>query len=101
MTYQGDRQMNTPNRRIIKFLPVLAVVALPVILGASAIYIGTISKFIASDTLAYMVKTWPIDFFPNSIYAILPVQFVPFAVLGAMTGYWISIYMKHHAEHPE
>lgn len=74
---------------------------IPVILGAAVIYIGTISKFIGSDTLAYMVKTWPIEFFPNSIYAILPIQFAPFAVLGAMTGYWISIYWKHHAEHPE
>jgi hypothetical protein len=73
---------------------------IPVVIGAAAIYIGTISKFIGSDTLAYMVKTWPIDFFPNSIYAILPVQFASFAILGAMTGYWISIYLKHHAEHP-
>lgn len=74
---------------------------IPVILGAAAVYIGTISKFIGSDTLAYMVKTHSIEFFPNSIYAILPIQFAPFAVLGAMTGYWISIYWKHHAEHPE
>jgi hypothetical protein len=74
---------------------------IPVVVGAAAIYIGMFSKFIGSDTLAYMVKTWPIDFFPNSIYAILPVQFAPFAVLGAMTGYWISIYLKYHAEHTE
>ncbi len=74
---------------------------IPVIIGAAAIYIGIFSKFVGSDTLAYMVKTWPIDFFPNSIYAILPVQFAPFAILGAMTGYWISVYWKHHAEHPE
>ena len=74
---------------------------IPVLVGAAAIYIGMFSKFIASDTLAYMVKTWPIDFFPNSIYGILPVQFAPFAVLGAMTGYWISVYLKQQAEHPE
>jgi len=74
---------------------------IPVIIGAAAVYIGIFSKFVGSDTLAYMVKTWPIYFFPNSIYAILPVQFAPFAVLGAMTGYWISVYWKHHAEHPE
>ena len=74
---------------------------IPVVVGAGMIYIGMFSKFIGSDTLAYMVKTWPIDFFPNSIYAILPVQFAPFAILGAMTGYWISIYLKYHAEHTE
>jgi hypothetical protein len=71
---------------------------IPVVLGAAAIYIGMFSKFIGSDTLDYMVRTKPIDFFPNSIYAILPVQYAPFAVLGAMTGYWISIYLRHHAE---
>lgn len=74
---------------------------IPVVIGAVAIYIGMFSKIIASETLAYMVKTWPIDFFPNSIYAILPIQFAPFAILGAMTGYWVSIYLKHHAEHDE
>ena len=74
---------------------------IPVIAGAAAIYMGMFSKFIGSDTLAYMVKTWPIDFFPNSIYAILPIEFAPFAVLGSMTGYWISIYLKQQSEHPE
>ena len=74
---------------------------IPVIVGAAAIYIGMFSKFIASDTLAYMVKTWPIDFFPNSIYATLPIQFVSFAILGAMTGHWMSIYLKHHDKHTE
>ena len=74
---------------------------IPVVLGAAAIYIGLFSTFAGSDTLAYMVKVWPIDFFPNSIYAITPVQFAPFSILGAMTGYWISIYLKQHAEHSE
>jgi len=74
---------------------------IPVIIGAAAIYIGLFSRFVGSDTLAHMVNIWAIDFFPNSIYAILPVQFAPFAILGAMTGYWISIYLKQHAEHPE
>ncbi|MBC8463675.1 MAG: hypothetical protein H8D61_01725 [Deltaproteobacteria bacterium] len=79
----------------------LQVHFIPVVVGAAAVYIGTLSKFIGSDTLAYMVKTWPIDFFPNSIYAILPIQFAPFAILGAMTGYWTSIYLKRRPEHPE
>ncbi len=74
---------------------------IPVVLGAAAVYIGTFSKFIGSEDLAYMVKHWAIDFFPNSIYAILPIQFAPFAVLGGMTGYWISIYIKLHAKHHE
>ena len=74
---------------------------IPVIVGAAGIYIGIISMYIGSETLPYMVKTWPIDFFPKSIYAILPVQFASFGALGAMAGHWSSIYIKHRSEHPE
>lgn len=73
----------------------LQVYYIPVILGAVAIYIGTYTQFIGSDALAYMVKTHPIYFFTNSIFAILPIQFAPFAVLGAITGFWISVFMKY------
>jgi hypothetical protein len=79
----------------------LKVHYIPVILGAAAIYIGTYTKFIGSDTLAYMVKTWPVYFFTNSIYAILPIQFAPFSVLGAITGFWISIFLNHKPKHAE
>lgn len=74
---------------------------IPVVVGAAVIYIGMFSKFIGSDTLAYMVKTWPIDFFPNSIYAILPIQFASFGMLGAMAGYWTSIYIKQRPDYPQ
>ena len=79
----------------------LQVHYIPVILGAAAIYIGTFSKIVGSDTLEYMVNTHPNSFFTNSIYAILPLQFAPFAVLGAITGFWVSIYLKHRPKHPE
>jgi hypothetical protein len=79
----------------------LQVHYIPVILGAAVIYIGTYTKFIGSDALAYMVKTHPIYFFTNSIFAILPIQFAPFAVLGAITGFWISIFMKYRPKHTE
>jgi len=74
---------------------------IPVILGAVAVYIGAYTKFIGSDAIAYMVKMHPVYFFTNSIYAILPVQFAPFAVLGAITGFWISIFIKHRPTHTE
>ncbi|MEN8127789.1 MAG: hypothetical protein ABFR90_08285 [Planctomycetota bacterium] len=74
---------------------------IPIVAGAAAIYIGMFTRLIGSDTLAHMVKTHPIAFFPNSIYAILPIQFASFAVLGAMTGHWISIYIKLRPRHPE
>jgi hypothetical protein len=72
---------------------------IPVILGAMVAYLAMFTKLIGSENLQYMVTTWPIDFFTHSIYAILPVQFCPFAVLGAMTGYWISIYIKERPDH--
>lgn len=74
---------------------------IPVVMGACALYIAVLTTFIRSENLQYMVKTWPIDFFTNSIYAILPVQFAPFAVLGAITGYWVSVYVKNRPEHQE
>jgi len=64
---------------------------IPVILGAIALYLVILTRFIGSESLSYMVKTWPVDFFPKSIYAIIPTQFISFAILGAMTGYWIAI----------
>lgn len=79
----------------------LQVHYIPVILGAAAIYMGTYTQFIGSETLAYMVKTHPIYFFTNSIFAILPIQFAPFAVLGAITGFWVSIFMKYRPKHTE
>lgn len=79
----------------------LQVHYIPVVLGAVALYVGTYTQFVDSDTLAYMVKTHPIYFFSNSIFAILPIQFAPFAVLGAITGFWISIFMKYRPKHTE
>lgn len=66
----------------------------PVIVGAAALYFISFTRFIDSDLLQYMVKTWPIDFFPNSLYAILPVEFVSFSILGAISGYWMSVHFK-------
>ena len=62
-----------------------------VIFGAILLYIGIFTKIIGSADLEHMVTTWPIDFFPHSIYAIMPIQFVSFSWLGAMTGYWVAL----------
>lgn len=70
---------------------------IPVILGATLLYIGTFTRIINSQELQHLVKTWPIDFYPHTIYAILPIQYAPFSVLGAMTGYWIAIQFKRNS----
>ncbi len=67
---------------------------IPVVLGAALLYMGAFTQIINSDVLGHIVKAWPVDFFSHTIYAILPVQFAPFSVLGALTGYWISIQLK-------
>ncbi len=69
----------------------LQVHYIPVIIGAIALYIAIFTRFIGSDTLAYMVKTWNPSFFSNAIFAVIPVQIASFSVIGAMTGYWIAV----------
>ncbi len=70
---------------------------IPVIVGALALYIGVFTKLISSETLGHIVRTWNIYYFPHAIYAITPIQFVSFCVLGAMTGYWIAMHVMQKA----
>jgi hypothetical protein len=71
---------------------------IPVVLGAAALYIGAFTKIINSQILEHIVRTWPIDFFSHTIYAILPIQYASFSVLGGLTGYWISFQLKHKSD---
>jgi hypothetical protein len=61
------------------------------VLGAAITYFIMFTKISGSQDLKYLVSSWPIDYLKHSIFAITPVHFVPFSVLGAMTGYWIAI----------
>ncbi|MCE5186617.1 MAG: hypothetical protein LLF76_10880 [Planctomycetaceae bacterium] len=61
------------------------------ILGSMALYFVMFSKNAGSDTLQYLSSKWPVDFVQHSIFAITPLQFVSFAFLGALTGFWIAI----------
>lgn len=71
---------------------------IPVIIGIAILYIGFFTKYIGSDILNHMVQQWPIDFFPQAIYAITPLQLVSFSVLGAIAGYWTAIRMMQPTE---
>jgi len=46
------------------------------------------------SVLEYMTEHWAPAYFPNSLCAIMPIQLVSFAVIGSLTGYWISIHYK-------
>jgi hypothetical protein len=64
-----------------------------VILGVVGMYIVVFTQLINSETLKYIIEKWTIYYAPHTVYTILPVQLVPFAALGALTGYWIGVRM--------
>ena len=43
------------------------------------------------DLLEYMTLNWPTAFFPRAICAVLPIQMITFAAIGAMAGYFSAI----------
>ncbi len=43
------------------------------------------------DFLTYISSSWPATFFTKPITAVLPVQMVAFACLGAVWGYWLAV----------
>ena len=65
-----------------------------VILGVAAMYIVLLTKIIDSDALRHIVEKWPLDYFSHTVYSIIPIQLVPFAALGALTGYWVAVRMQ-------
>ncbi len=51
----------------------------------------SITMYIKKPIIEHLVNTWPAVFFANSIAAVLPVQMVAFACLGAVWGYWLAV----------
>jgi hypothetical protein len=46
------------------------------------------------EILEYMASTWPAAFFSKGIYGLLPIQIIPFGIIGAVLGYWLAIRWK-------
>ncbi|MGB8226259.1 MAG: hypothetical protein WCE45_05265 [Sedimentisphaerales bacterium] len=44
-----------------------------------------------SNPLTYLSASWPANFFIKPVTAVLPVQMVAFACLGAVWGYWLAV----------
>lgn len=60
-----------------------------------------LTAYAKQDVLGYMIEHWPAAFYTRAICAILPVQMVSFAFLGAISGFWMSIkfdYWQKHAQ---
>lgn len=68
---------------------------------ASALMVFVSIGLVASKSgvIEYMIETWPTAFYPNSICAVLPLQMVSFAAIGAIIGYWIAVKMLYHKKH--
>ncbi|MBN1816175.1 MAG: hypothetical protein JW828_02370 [Sedimentisphaerales bacterium] len=65
---------------------------------ASAIVVYVVIVLVASkpDVLGHMVDNYPAAFFARPVCAILPIQMVSWASIGAVAGYWIAVKMEYH-----
>ncbi|MFH1717660.1 MAG: hypothetical protein ABIF19_09940 [Planctomycetota bacterium] len=52
-----------------------------------------------SGKIQYLTQNWPVDFFPNAVISILPVQMVAFGTLGSVAGYWMAMRYDYWRQH--
>ncbi len=64
------------------------------VLAGPILYFIAVSASCSPKMLQYMTETWAVTFFPNTISAILPIQFIPFSAIGALAGEWIVVKYK-------
>ncbi|MGA2915261.1 MAG: hypothetical protein ABSE89_04480 [Sedimentisphaerales bacterium] len=62
----------------------------PAIASAPLIYYSAIS-YEKKDLITHISSFWPATFFIRPVTAVLPVQMVAFAFLGAIWGYWLAV----------
>lgn len=63
----------------------LAVAAGPIL------YFFVISKTCNPQMMQYMSENWAIAYFPNALSAILPIQLIAVAPIGALAGQWLAV----------
>jgi hypothetical protein len=62
----------------------------PAIASAPLIYYSAII-YEKNDVLTLLSSSWPANFFIRPVTAVLPVQMVAFAFIGAIWGYWLAV----------
>lgn len=62
----------------------------PAMASSVITYYFTVS-YVKSSTLTQLAQSWPAVFFYKPVMAVLPVQMVSFACLGAVWGYWMAV----------
>jgi hypothetical protein len=60
---------------------------------------GVMNLAAKKQVLEYMADNWPINFFPQPAYAILPIQIVSFGIIGAVIGYWLAVRYTYWRTH--
>ena len=60
---------------------------------------GAMNLAAKKEVLSYMANNWPINFFPQPAYAILPIQIISFGIIGAVIGYWLAVRFKYWRTH--
>ncbi len=101
---QIGRVIGQPANLQIAFAVIVAFMACgymaKLFIGASFIWPATASAFLSSysiitysnkPAIAYLANTWPAAFFARPTAAVLPIQMVAFACLGAVWGYWLAV----------
>jgi hypothetical protein len=53
-----------------------------------------------TETLQYMAESKASAFFPRATCAVLPLQILAFAPIGAVAGYWLAIKTQYHRQNP-
>lgn len=62
----------------------------PAMASSIITYYFTIS-YAKSGTLTQLAQLWPAVFFYKPVMAVLPIQMVSFACIGAVWGYWLAV----------
>jgi hypothetical protein len=68
----------------------------PVISAAVLIFLVFYWYSSKTDVLSHMVESRAAAFYPRAICAILPIQMLAFAPIGAIAGYWFAVKTRYH-----
>ncbi len=69
------------------------------IIASSFVMIFAVRSYVNEQVFQHLVDNWPPVFFYKAVTAILPIQMVTFATLGAIGGYWLAVRYNYWREH--
>ncbi|MFC1676443.1 hypothetical protein ACFL3G_05205 [Planctomycetota bacterium] len=69
------------------------------IIASSFVMIFSVRSYVNEQVFQRLVDNWPPVFFYRAVTAILPIQIVSFAALGAIAGYWLAVRYNYWRKH--